>query len=175
MSESAPTPDAVAPPPVIPLAPPPSPAQAAAASRLKIRVWCTFTFVMCTAMLLVGLWLRPDARGVETHRQLGMLPCGFYMMTKIPCPTCGCTTAVSHFAHGNWGMSLFTQPFGFAVGLLAALLIPLTSIGMITGRWLGPTAFWMGWYWRMWVYGGIAFLLAAWLYKIWLVKSGLSG
>jgi hypothetical protein len=184
MSESSPATDATTPvtvPPVIPLAPPPpsapalTPAQAAAALRLKVRVWSTFTFAICALMLGLGLYMHPDKRGVETHTQIGLLPCGWYKATGIPCPTCGCTTAVTYFAHGNWGMSFYTQPFGFTVGLVAAMLIPLTSVGMITGRWLGPSSFWLSWHWRMWVYGGILLLVAAWVYKIWLVKSGLSG
>jgi hypothetical protein len=126
-------------------------------------------------MLLVGLWLKPDQRGVETHTQIGLLPCGFMRVFKVPCPTCGCTTAVSHFSHGNLTRSLFTQPFGFAVALLATILVPLTAVGVVTGRWLGPSMFWLNWYWWMWVYGGLLLLLGAWAYKIWLVWVGLSG
>jgi hypothetical protein len=123
-------------------------------------------------MLTVGLKLQPDPRGLETHRQLRLPPCGFLMTTGLPCPTCGCTTAVSNFAHGRWLTSFTTQPFGFVVGLLALALLPFTLMGMLTGRWFGPSMFFLQWYWRVWVYGGIAILALAWIYKIYMVKHG---
>jgi hypothetical protein len=160
-----------------PLAPAPvlTPEQQAATARLKVRVWCAFVFAICAVMLGIALWLKPSSHGIETHTQLGLMPCGFFRITGMPCPTCGCTTAVSHFAHGNLAMSLFTQPFGFYVALVATLMIPLTAVGIVTGRWKGPSMFWLSWYWRAWVFGSILILVASWLYKIWLIKSGLSG
>ncbi len=68
--------------------------------------------------------------------------------------------------------SLATQPFGFAVGVLALLLVPLTAMGMVTGRWIGPSMFYLSWYWRVWVYGGLGLMAVAWGYKIVMVKSG---
>jgi hypothetical protein len=154
-------------------APPAAPrADTPAEIRFKTRVWCTFTFVMCVGMLAVGLWLTPSEQGVETHRQLGLPPCGFYFATGLPCPTCGCTTSVSHFAHGHLLASFLTQPFGFLVALVATLLTPLSVFGMATGRWIGPSVFWLSWHWRTWVYGGLAYLVLAWGYKAIMVKMG---
>jgi len=138
--------------------------------RLEVRIWCTAIFVMCAAMLGVGLKLTPNSSGTGTHRQLGFPPCGMLQMTGIPCPTCGCTTAVSYLAHGNLVASFLTQPFGFAVGLLAAILVPLTLVGAITGEWRGPSMWVLGWHWRYWTYGGLAVLLLAWVYKIIIVQ-----
>ncbi len=123
-------------------------------------------------MLAVGLWLTPSDKGVGTHEQMGLPPCAFLATTGFPCPTCGCTTAVSHFAHGPFAASFVAQPFGFLVGLVAALLLPLTLAGMISGRWLGPSMFTLGWYWRTWMYGGIAMLILAWIYKAIMVRAG---
>lgn len=180
MSDISPSPEspqtlAAAVPPVLPLAPEPeplTPEQQAAALQLKTRAWCAFVFAICASMLAVGMWLRPDPRGVETHTQLGLLPCGFYSATGIPCPTCGCTTSVTHFAHGQWISSFATQPFGFLVGLVATILVPLSAFGIVTGRWTGPSMFWLSWHWPKWVFGGIGWLLLSWVYKIWLVKHG---
>ncbi|NBO19844.1 MAG: DUF2752 domain-containing protein, partial [Proteobacteria bacterium] len=42
-------------------------------------------------------WLTPDARGLGTHEQLGLPPCGFYLWYGLPCPSCGMTTSWPHF------------------------------------------------------------------------------
>ena len=155
-----------APPP-----PPPSPADAAPAP-FAVRIWSAFTLASCLGMLAVGLVLTPSSTGAETHRQLGLPPCGFYHATGYPCPTCGCTTAVSHFSHGHFIASFLTQPFGFAVAALAFVLIPLTLIGLATGKWFGPSMFALSWYWRRWLYPGIAIFIFAWIFKIISVKTG---
>ena len=167
-------------PPIISLAPP-APAMAdvagdssASGGRLAVRVWSTFTFVSASAMLGVGLMLKPDPAGTGTHQQLGLPACGWLHVMGLPCPMCGCTTAVSHFAHGNIVASFLTQPFGFAVGLVAAVLIPMAFIGMVRGKWIGPSMFTLGWYWRSLVFGSLGLLLVAWIYKIILVKSGIT-
>ena len=161
------------------LAPPPAAAfsaeQIAAGDRLAVRLWSSFTFVSSSAMLGIGAWLKPDAAGTGTHQQLGLPPCGWLHMTGCPCPMCGCTTAVSHFAHGQFLASFLTQPFGFAVGLLAAVLIPLTVIGILRGKWVGPSMFTLNWHWRSLVFGGLGFmLLAAGSTKIIIVRAGIT-
>jgi hypothetical protein len=152
----------------------PEPSQATAPVRpqLPTRIWCAFVFAITTGMLGIGLLLTPDPSGLETHRQLHLPPCGFYLTSGLPCPTCGCTTAVSYFAHGRFVASFLTQPFGFAAALLALLVWPLATAGLLTGRWLGPSMFTLSWYWRVWLYGGLGLLAAAWVYKIILVRSG---
>jgi len=67
-----------------------------------------------------------------------------------------------------------TQPFGFAVGLVAAILLPLTLWGAVTGVWKGPSMFWLGWHWRSWVFGGLAILLLGWAYKAWIMRHGIT-
>jgi len=123
-------------------------------------------------MLSLALWLTPKAEGFNTHTELGLPPCDFFSRTGIPCPTCGCTTAVTNFAHGHLLRSFLTQPFGFLVAALATALVPLSLIGLATGKWRGPSTFWIAWHWRTWTYGGIIYILAAWGFKIWMVKSG---
>ncbi len=123
-------------------------------------------------MGLAHFYLTPDPRGVETHRQLGLPPCGFYRMTGIPCMTCGCTTiTVTHVAHGQFLQAIITQPFGAAVGFLALILLALAPIGLVTGRWVGPSTFTMGFYWQKILYGTLGLLGAAWGYKIVMVLN----
>src|SRR4051812_30504606 len=89
----------LAPPP--PEVVPPSATEVAFGDKLAVRLWSTFTFVSSAAMLGVGLYLRPNVSGTGTHQQLGLPPCGWLAVTGCPCPMCGCTTAVSHFVHGQ--------------------------------------------------------------------------
>ena len=166
---------------VLPLAPPPvelSPEAKARQLRFTVRMWCAFVFIACMAMLSVGFKLDPTVNGkyagTGTHEQLGLPACGLLEHTGYPCPTCGCTTAVSLFSHGHLIHSFLTQPFGFAVALLAALLVPLTAVGITTGKWLGPSMFWINWHWQYWVWGGIGTLLLGWIYKIIIIRMNIA-
>jgi hypothetical protein len=152
----------------------PSPEKIAARGRATVRIVCSVLFFVCAAMLLVGLKLTPSSAGTGTHQELGLPPCGLLERTGYPCPTCGCTTAVSHFAHGQLVASFLTQPFGFAVGLLASLLLPLTFAGTLTGTWYGPSMFWLSWHWQRWFYGTLGLLAAAWIYKIIIIRMHIT-
>ena len=72
------------------------------AYRHRIRLWSGFLLLMFVPMLGIGLYLKPSTKGLATHTQLGLPPCGFYTEYGWPCPTCGYTTAVTHVAHGQW-------------------------------------------------------------------------
>ena len=149
-----------------------TPAQA----RLEVRLWCSFVFAMCAAMMALALYLHPDPFGIGmgTHQELGLPPCGWQQHLGIPCPTCGCTTAVSYFAHAHPLKSFLTQPFGFAVALIATLLLPLTLWGIVTGQWKGPSTFKLAWYWPWWTYGSIALLALAWVYKLIIARMNIT-
>jgi hypothetical protein len=171
------TPNSAAEPaPELPLAPPIVPhIKTPAEARLETRIWCSFIFAICASMLAFALYLKPDPlhTGTGTHQQLGFPPCGFLQSTGFPCPTCGCTTAVTWFAHASPLKSFLTQPFGFAVAFLATLLVPLSFWGLATGRWVGPSTFVLAWHWRYWTYGSILILLTAWVYKIAIIKMNI--
>ncbi len=159
--------------PPIQEAPPAPPYQVPAASALSVRVWSLFTIGVAGSMLGIGIWLRPSPLGHSTHMELGLPPCGFMEKFGYPCPTCGCTTAVSYFSHGQLLSSFLTQPFGFAVGALAVVAIILCMIGVVTGRWVGPDSFTLGWHWRKWVFGGLAVFVGGWVYKIIVIRMQL--
>lgn len=76
-----------------------------------------------TAMALVD----PDPRGLGTHEQLGLEPCGWPLAYGIPCPTCGCTTAACHLVHGQVLTAFRVQPFG-AVIMAAAMLLGVHAL-----------------------------------------------
>ncbi len=119
-------------------------------------------------VLGVAATLTPDPRGVETHTQLGLWPCGWYLASGYPCPTCGMTTAFSYATHGQPLTSLLTQPFGSALALAAAVAfwgglhvcVFGSRINLIAERLLRPRS--------VMVTGGL--LLAAWVYKVAVVR-----
>ncbi len=157
--------------PVIPLATQ-APAPKTLSLAARTRLWCLLIGGISGALLALGLWLRPDPHGSGTHEQLGFPPCGMLTFTGIPCPTCGCTTAVTYFSHGNLIKSFITQPFGFAVGLLAAAALILAVISFIRGKWLGPSPFFFQWHYKkLLILGGVV-MAAGWAYKILAVRWG---
>lgn len=140
---------------------------------LSIRVWSIFALACAGTLLGIGHSLTPDPSGVNTHLQLHLEQCSMLKFTGYPCPTCGCTTAVTYFAHFQPINSFLTQPFGFTVGALAFITVILCSIGAITGRWFGPSAFHLNWYWRRYLYSGLAIVLAGWAYKALIIRMNL--
>lgn len=87
----------------------------AASGAVTLAIW---------SLLLLGSILRPDARGLGTHEQLGFPECGFYERTGWPCPTCGMTTSFSYLMHGDIVKAFLVQPAG-AVTALAAIVMSL--------------------------------------------------
>jgi hypothetical protein len=124
--------------------------------------------VGCLAMLVTGVWLQPNGQqGISTHTQLGFPPCQFEYRTGVPCPSCGYTTSVSFFAHGNILASLYLQPMGFAIAVMASMAFWAGAYIAATGRpvhrliaqmplrplLLGLTALAIGgWGWKIWIH-----------------------
>jgi hypothetical protein len=73
-------------------------------------------------------------RRMETHRQLGLPPCTFYLMTDLPCPSCGMTTSFSLLAHGDVGNSLRANFVGTLLALFGLVVIPWGLACAVTGR-----------------------------------------
>ncbi len=88
----------------------------------------------CLAVLVTGMMLRPDGQGIGTHTQLGLQRCQFEYRTGVPCPSCGFTTSVSYFAHGNFLASLYLQPMGFVIGVACAATVWVGGYIAATGR-----------------------------------------
>lgn len=126
---------------------------------------------VCLTVLLVGAWIRPDGRGVGTHEQLGMPPCGFIRLFGLPCPTCGFTTSFSLFAHGRLIASFLNQPAGFVCALVSALVFWGGMYVGVTG--VAVHRFFERWFTAKHVFMGGLGLLLAWAYKIVLMKLGV--
>jgi hypothetical protein len=89
-------------------------------------------------------------------------PCGFKQRTRLPCPTCGMTTAVRAFAVGNIGQAFYEQP---AAGVLcvAFLVAAVAALGMaVTGRDWGLLGWVRGWRWGYVALVVAVVILAAW-------------
>ena len=122
------------------------------------------TFVVTAAGIVwLLLSVTPDAKGYDTHTQLGLSPCSWPGSMGIPCPTCGATTAACHLVHLNPVRAVITQPFGAAVALLGLAAASVAAFCLARRRsFLDvyaqlPIA-------RL-VVGMVLLLLLSWLYK----------
>lgn len=130
---------------------------------LSERLFWAFAFLACTAVLLIALRLQPDGRGVGTHEQLGLPPCGFVAAWGIPCPSCGFTTTYTLAAHGRPWAAIKNQPFGFFLFCLTVLGSP----GSLLAAWRGVSLLdaTVRWPWGKILLGLLAGWLLSWAYK----------
>jgi len=89
--------------------------------------------VVGTAVVVMAC-VHPDARGIGTHEQFGLEPCGWPVAYGIPCPTCGCTTAACHLVHGHLFTAFQVQPFG-ALSMLVSMLLGLHALLCLWRGW----------------------------------------
>lgn len=92
------------------------------------------------SIFAIAIWLKPyDEEGrplrQETHRQMGLPPCTFYVWTDgYPCPSCGMTTSFALLMHGDIVNSLKANAVGTVLALFWLCLIPWCIASSITGR-----------------------------------------
>jgi hypothetical protein len=99
--------------------------------------WGLFVFGLGAASLLtVAAMLTPNPAGFGTHRQLGLPPCTFVALWNLPCPSCGMTTAFSHFVHGQFAAALRCNAGGLLLATLATLVVPWALISAAWGRYV---------------------------------------
>jgi len=101
--------------------------------------WMHRAIAMGAALLAMGVLvtaseLVPSPTGMGTHEVLGLRACSFVGLAGLPCPSCGMTTSFAHFANGNWAVSVYTQPMGFALAVLAGITVWAGGYAAITGR-----------------------------------------
>jgi hypothetical protein len=94
------------------------------------------------AIFATAVWLDPyesdgQPRRMETHRQLGLPPCTFYLLTGLPCPSCGMTTSFSFLAHGDVPNSMRANAVGTLLAAFLVIMLPWSLASAIRGRPLG--------------------------------------
>lgn len=136
-----------------------------------IRVFAGVVALACLTMLLVGMMLQPNGdKGISTHMQLGLPPCAWEQKFAIPCPSCGFTTSVTYFAHGNVPASIYVQPMGFVIAVLSSAVVWIGFYIAFTGRPVhrllsqAPG--------RMWLIGLLSIAIGAWAWKIGIHLTG---
>ncbi|MBK9128389.1 MAG: DUF2752 domain-containing protein [Phycisphaerales bacterium] len=133
------------------------------------RLVAGLALLACAAVLVTAVLLPPDPRSYGTHERVFGGPCGFLVVTGLPCPTCGMTTAFAHVVRGQLLSALRAQPAGFVLAVLTILAVPWSLVAMVRGRWPDLQL------WRVpaWVIflGAVLVFIAAWGIKI---ATGLS-
>lgn len=139
--------------------------------RWRERAVAGFVFLLCCGLLGLGSLLEATAAGYGTHEQIGMPPCGFLRISGIPCATCGMTTAFTHAVHGRLFDALSTQPAGAMIAVAVAATAIVSGYAMAGG--LSLLGLWrLLWRPRV-VVAAAAIVLAAWVYKIMILHSGV--
>ncbi len=127
----------------------------------------------CLALLLVAARLQPNPTGVGTHEALRHKPCEFLVRTGLPCPSCGMTTSFAWFVRGNFAASLWVQPMGFVLAVLAtaafwvALYMGLSGKPALRLMCVLPARYYLG---PLMLFG-----IAAWGWKMILVLNRVDG
>jgi hypothetical protein len=98
------------------------------------RMYAAGVAAVALAVLMTAAWLRPDPSEAGTHRQLGLPPCGFYMMTGLPCPTCGMTTSFAYAVRGQVVHAVHAQAAGLALAAATAVAAVLGLFTAFTGK-----------------------------------------
>jgi hypothetical protein len=132
--------------------------------RWAARAIWTVLFALPTAVFVVAAMLEPDPRGHSTHTQLGLPPCGFLLVTGLPCPGCGLTTSFAHMIRGQIGGAFDANPFGVLLFSATAVFIALAAVGAIRGLSVLDTLFRV--HAEKWMLGLAAISIVVWVAKI---------
>lgn len=128
------------------------------------RVVALVLALIALAVLIVASRLTPSGAGHGTHTQLGLPPCGMYLATGRPCPTCGMTTAFAALAEFHVWEAFTIQPFGALLGIATATFVWGALHVAVFGSRIGAVAMRMLTGKVAWTVLGLA--LAAWGYKL---------
>jgi len=140
---------------------------------LFARLLALVIALACLTPLLIAASLRPSSSGWGTHLQLNLQPCYFLQTTGLPCPSCGMTTSWSWFARANLPASLYVQPMGTVLAVLAVVTVWTGLYIAITGRAAHRLLFLLPYQYI--VYGLLTFGVLAWAWKIFIHKHGIDG
>lgn len=105
--------------------------------------------LVAIAPLALAAKLRPDPTGLGTHQQLGLPPCSSRLLWNIRCPACGMTTSWAHLVRGEVLESVYANPGGMLLGVVAAGLSLVLGFSSVRGevpqrRWAVALAWSLG-------------------------------
>jgi hypothetical protein len=81
------------------------------------------------------------------------LPCPLRTVTGVPCPLCGMTRSVTAAVHGDLARSVFLNPAGIVVVVLAVALLLGWRVRRITyATWLVPVLLGTMWAYQLFKY-----------------------
>lgn len=103
-------------------------------ASVGVRVLAFILAAGCLTVLLTAARLKPSHLGYGSHTDLGLQRCEFMARTGLPCPSCGMTTSFTWFVRGNLLASLYVQPMGTVVAVLAAVTVWIGFYVALTGR-----------------------------------------
>lgn len=130
---------AIVPPPVMPNYGSDQPLPVIPVLRSWVRLILVVLAVLLIGVFALASWLQPyDENGAprrdETHRQLGLPPCTFKLVTGKPCPSCGMTTSFALLMRGDVWHSLQANAAGTLLALLCLVFIPWGLACALFGR-----------------------------------------
>jgi hypothetical protein len=102
-------------------------------SALLSRLTWAFFFLTPVAVFAIAAFLTPNPHGHGTHTQLGLPPCGFLVVTGLPCPGCGLTTCFAFMIRGQVVDATTANPFGVMLFLVSAATAAVAAVGFVRG------------------------------------------
>ena len=117
--------------------------------RARLQHWVRASLIGIAVVLIgvfaIAIALDPYQDGkvwlAETHRQLGLLPCTFKLVTGYPCPSCGMTSSFALAIRGDLWHSAQANFVGTLLALGCLAVIPWAAASALKGRLLGVRNF----------------------------------
>jgi hypothetical protein len=100
-------------------------------SSVLTRLTWAFFFLAPVIVFAIAAFLTPNPHGHGTHTQLGLPPCGFLVVTGLPCPGCGLTTCFAYMIRGQVVDATTANPFGVMLFLVSAATAAVAAVGFV--------------------------------------------
>ncbi len=130
------------------------------------RAICGIVAFFLCIILTLAYYVKPEAQGFGSHKQLSLPECGWITQKNMPCPTCGMTTAYSLTVRGRLIRALITQPAGCLLALTHLALTFLLSIVAIYGKYPQSFVIWANYHALRLLFVAVIIVVAGWGWTI---------